>query len=73
MQAVNSHCTPSEVFLILINVIRFSLDFIRCGKESHFLEPNARKFFVTNLTWLVFVISEVSLYLSLGGWFANLN
>lgn len=68
-----SHCTPFHFSMNFLNVIRLSTDFIGCGKEFHILGPNAHKFFVQNLTWLVFRISEVSLYLSLGGWFANLN
>ena len=50
------------LFMILLNVIRFSVDFNWCGKEFHILGPNTRMFFVLNLSWLVFGISEVSLH-----------
>ena len=63
----------SILITILLDVIRFSVDFIWCGKEFHILGPNTRMFFVPNLSWLIFRISEVSLYLSLGGRFVNLS
>ena len=70
---VNCATLLSTLLTILLNVIRFSVDFIWCGKEFHILGPNTRMFFVPNLSWLVFRISEVSLYLSLGGRFVNLS
>ena len=64
LKVICANCATllSILLTILLNVIRFSVDFIWCGKEFHILGPNTRMFFVPNLSWLVFGISEVSLY-----------
>ena len=64
LKVICANCATllSILLAILLNVIRFSVDFIWCGKEFHILRPNTRMFFVPNLSWLVFGISEVSLY-----------
>ena len=64
LKVICANCATllSILLTILLNVIRFSVDFIWCGKEFHISGPNTRMFFVPNLSWLVFGISEVSLY-----------
>ena len=64
LKVICANCATllSILLTILLNVIRFSVDFIWCGKEFHILGPNTHMFFVPNLSWLVFGISEVSLY-----------
>lgn len=50
------------LFVNILNVVSFSVDFVWCGKEfHHILGLNLHKLFIRNLTRLVYGISKIIL------------